>query len=99
MSAVPTPAPAAGLRRTLADERQRLRERYLQKPQPGQLLAAHAALIDRIVKEAWSESGAPKGSALVATGGYGRGELYPCSDIDLLILLEAEPSDAERAAL
>jgi len=100
VSAVPTSTgPASGLRQTLADERRALRERYLHKPRPAELLSLHAALIDRVVKEAWTESGAPKGSALVATGGYGRGELYPCSDIDLLILLEAEPSDAERAAL
>jgi [protein-PII] uridylyltransferase len=97
---LPHAAPAAaGLRQTLADERNRLRSRYLEHPEPAKLLALHAALIDRIVKEAWSGNGAPQGAALVATGGYGRGELYPCSDIDLLILLDEEPSEAERASL
>src|SRR4051812_30873700 len=101
MSAVvlPQTAPGAGLRQALADERKQLRERYLAKPAPGKLLALHAALIDRVVKTVWSESGLPRGAALIATGGYGRGELYPCSDIDLLVLLEHDPSEAERAAL
>ncbi|HEX5767725.1 MAG TPA: [protein-PII] uridylyltransferase, partial [Burkholderiales bacterium] len=68
-------------------------------PRPRVLLASHARLIDRAIKTLWGETGVPKGAALVATGGYGRGELYPCSDIDLLVLLAAEPSDSEREAL
>ncbi len=87
------------LRREVAAAREALREAYLKRPHPAQLLRRHARLVDHTVKVLWEGADAPAGAALVATGGYGRGELYPCSDIDLLLLLAAEPSEAERGAL
>ncbi|HEY2337191.1 MAG TPA: [protein-PII] uridylyltransferase [Burkholderiales bacterium] len=97
MSAVLRPSDA--LREQVAAGREALRRSYLEKPEPRVLLQRHAQLIDRTVKALWADIEPAGDAALVATGGYGRGELYPYSDIDLLVLLPAEPGPAERERL
>ena len=86
--------------RTLLQEgRGVLRDRFLSGLAPGRLLREHARLIDGTLKQIWREVAPATGAALVATGGYGRGELFPRSDVDVLILLANEPSGEDQERL
>ena len=50
------------------------------------LVHKRAWLVDQLLIHAWQLIITREDLALVAVGGYGRGELHPASDIDLMIL-------------
>lgn len=81
----------AQIRNALRAARVELQHDYEAHPQPQRLLRAHAKLIDRYLQLVWKQAGMPEAAAFVAVGGYGRMELFPKSDIDLLILLPQQP--------
>ncbi len=94
-----TNASAARWKKELAQTRVALQAAYAEKGVPQQLLVAEARLVDSVLRGVWAELGPPKGCALIAVGGYGRGELFPHSDIDVLILLPRPESSSEASTI
>ncbi len=65
-----------------------LAERFYAGRSAAELVHSHAAVIDELLCLTWQQRFGETGDiALLAVGGYGRGELHPHSDIDVLILL------------
>ncbi len=91
--------PTGERRESLLAGRRTLREAYLRRPSPVQLLRGHTRLVDNVLRGLWRDFQPTARAALVATGGYGRGELFPSSDIDILVLLAREPGAGERERL
>ncbi len=94
-----TAVAADKVRSALQAGRKDLRAEFLATPRPYRLLHGHARLIDRTLTALWKNAGMPAEAALVAVGGYGRGELFPYSDTDILLLLGCEPDASTRDKL
>ncbi|MDE2366174.1 MAG: [protein-PII] uridylyltransferase [Betaproteobacteria bacterium] len=75
------------IKKALLEGRELLRQHYRESRNGSVLLREHAKLIDSILQRVWHEMSMPESIALLAVGGYGRGQLFPHSDVDLLVLL------------
>jgi len=67
-----------------------LEEFHLRGASSQDIVTSRAWFIDRMISEAWNSlwpDSPPDDTAIIAVGGYGRGELNPCSDVDLMMLL------------
>ncbi|MGO9084989.1 MAG: [protein-PII] uridylyltransferase [Candidatus Sulfotelmatobacter sp.] len=90
------------LRSFLSDESARIQREFEASGDGRAAVGARTRLIEDILKRLWREIvtadesslEAPADFALVATGGFGRGWLFPYSDIDLLFLFADR--DAEQ---
>ncbi|MBR7792106.1 [protein-PII] uridylyltransferase [Undibacterium sp. FT147W] len=64
-----------------------------------QLLKGLCRSVDHVLEKIWKHFDIPKECSLVAVGGYGRGELFPYSDVDVLILLDKAPTADTQSKL
>ena len=88
------------LRGSINDESARIRREFEAAGDGRACVAARTHLVEEILERLWSEivsadASKPPNLALVATGGFGRGWLFPYSDIDILFLYGDR--DAEQA--
>ncbi|MCW5977397.1 MAG: [protein-PII] uridylyltransferase [Bryobacteraceae bacterium] len=82
--------------------REDIKERFLTTGNPSEALAGRTEAAERIVIGGYYQHLAaayPRGMAVLAVGGFGRRELFPHSDVDVLLLVDKQPSGEVREAL
>ncbi|MEH6516394.1 MAG: [protein-PII] uridylyltransferase [Halioglobus sp.] len=80
--------PIVCCKQALAKSTDYLHQKFREGAEARDLIKQRAAYVDALLSLLWDrQSWGDSELALVAVGGYGRGELHPHSDIDLLILL------------
>lgn len=96
-----TDNPLTLFRAALKKSDERLKSLFLQGIHAYELVPARAELMDDLLRCAWQrffEADLPN-LTLVAVGGYGRGELHPGSDVDIMILLDESTRETYRSEL
>ncbi len=89
----------AEMRSLLASVHSTMETRFNAGVPTTELIAQRATAVDALLESAWRmfDLHCSHDLALVAVGGYGRGELHPYSDVDILILLRHDADDSALA--
>jgi [protein-PII] uridylyltransferase len=98
---MPTKPPlTAELRELYTKEFARLQQEFYATTDGRAAILGRTALVESVTLRLWNEiispeTGGPADFALVALGGFGRGALFPYSDVDLLFLHAGDASEGE----
>ncbi|KAF1051436.1 MAG: Bifunctional uridylyltransferase/uridylyl-removing enzyme [Stenotrophomonas maltophilia] len=94
-------SPIAAFKKAIRRANEVLDARFNSGRDIRRLIEDRAWFVDQILQQAWQRFDWSEDAdiALVAVGGYGRGELHPHSDIDILILLDSEDQEVFRAPI
>ena len=94
-------APARSFKETLKQSNQDLQHDFENNADISLILNKRSQTIDALLQGMWKQAGldASLAASLVAVGGYGREEMHPASDVDLLILLADEPDTKAQEQL
>ncbi|MFC1589668.1 [protein-PII] uridylyltransferase, partial [Pseudomonadota bacterium] len=78
-----------------------LKKRYQEGTDVNVIVCGRSQLVDRLLIAAFEHffRDVTQKVSLIAVGGYGRGELHPASDVDLMLLLGEEENEKTKDAL
>ncbi|HEX4583636.1 MAG TPA: [protein-PII] uridylyltransferase [Burkholderiaceae bacterium] len=91
--------PGFALRGELSAQRTRVVAQFRSSGSVQRLLSQLAQVADQFVRRAADQSHVARFASVAAVGGYGRKELFPHSDVDLLIIPAQEPGAAQAAKI
>jgi [protein-PII] uridylyltransferase len=91
--------PPSSLKNEFKAAKAQLLKRFAHAGNVDTLMRSLTRRVDGVLVKAWQACAMPPALTLLAVGGYGRDELAPHSDIDILVLLNDEPDANLRASI